>query len=99
MKKHSYINFRGLSSGRRFRYDEAMTKRQVVVAVLQGGKPLCVPWSFRFTKEAGQALARHHILELGSDIGFAPAHAVESDVTLANMPAFIDAARNQAGFI
>jgi len=59
-----------------------VTKREVVRVVLAGRRPPYVPWSFRFTKEAREALARHfaplevetaagnHILELGSDIGF-----------------------------
>jgi len=41
------------------------------------------------------------LLELGRDGGyiFSPAHAVEGDVPLENMLAFIDEARNQEGFI
>jgi uroporphyrinogen decarboxylase len=40
------------------------------------------------------------LLELGREGGyiFAPAHAVEGDVPLANMLAFIEAAQEQAGF-
>ncbi len=59
-----------------------MTKREVVTEVLHGRRPPYVPWSFRFTAEARDALRAHyaaddiasavgnHILELGSDIGF-----------------------------
>ncbi|HUX22427.1 MAG TPA: uroporphyrinogen-III decarboxylase-like protein, partial [Spirochaetia bacterium] len=59
-----------------------MTKREVVEAVLDGGKPPYVPWSFGFTKEAKARLQEHygvddleevlgnHLLKLGSDIGF-----------------------------
>lgn len=59
-----------------------MTKRQVVKAALSGEAPPYVPWSFRFTKEAREALEAHygasdpaapvgnHIVELGNDIGF-----------------------------
>ncbi len=59
-----------------------MKKRQVVKTVLQHKQPPYVPWSFKFTLEARQALVDHyksddihgildnHILELGSDIGF-----------------------------
>jgi uroporphyrinogen decarboxylase len=59
-----------------------LTKRQVVILVLEGKEPPYVPWSFRFTKEAKDALIEHygtndiatavdnHIIELGSDIGF-----------------------------
>ncbi len=59
-----------------------MTKRDIVKTALGGKKPLYVPWSFRFTKEAMDALIAHygtsdiqsavdnHIIELGSDIGF-----------------------------
>jgi uroporphyrinogen decarboxylase len=58
-----------------------MTKRDVVRSVLEGRRPPYVPWSFDFTKEAGEALASHlgtkdldtavgnHILRLGRDIG------------------------------
>jgi len=58
-----------------------MTKRKVVRLALEGKRPPYVPWSFRFTKEAGDALASHyapvdietavdnHIVQLGSDIG------------------------------
>lgn len=59
-----------------------MTKREVVHTVLRHERPPYVPWSFRFTQEARDALARHfgvpdpesmldnHFVELGSDIGF-----------------------------
>jgi len=59
-----------------------MTKREVVKAALDGGPVPYTPWSLRFTREAGDALAGHlgtkdlhsavdnHIIELGSDIGF-----------------------------
>lgn len=59
-----------------------MNKREVVQAVLNHELPPYVPWSFRFTKEARDTLARHfgvadaddlldnHFVELGSDIGF-----------------------------
>jgi uroporphyrinogen decarboxylase len=59
-----------------------VTKREVVTAVLSGRRPPYVPWSFRFTTEAREALESryagddidsavgNHILELGSDIGF-----------------------------
>jgi len=59
-----------------------MTKRRIVRLALDGERPPYVPWSFRFTKEAKDALIAHygkddiqsavdnHIIELGSDIGF-----------------------------
>ena len=59
-----------------------MTKRDIVKTALEGKNPPYVPWSFRFTKEAKDALISHygiddiqssvdnHIIELGSDIGF-----------------------------
>ncbi|MBE0409041.1 MAG: uroporphyrinogen-III decarboxylase-like protein [Anaerolineales bacterium] len=59
-----------------------MTKREVVLAVLSGGRPAYVPWSCGFTLEARQKLQEHfngvdvetalqnHLLKLGSDIGF-----------------------------
>ncbi|HUH97222.1 MAG TPA: uroporphyrinogen decarboxylase family protein [Anaerolineales bacterium] len=59
-----------------------MTKRDVIHAVLQGGKPPYVPWSCGFTREAREKLQAHygsldcedalqnHLLKLGSDIGF-----------------------------
>jgi uroporphyrinogen decarboxylase len=59
-----------------------MDKREVVRMTLEGQKPPYTPWSFRFTVEAQEKLARHfgssdltravgnHIVELGSDIGF-----------------------------
>jgi uroporphyrinogen decarboxylase len=59
-----------------------MTKRQVIKAVLDGQKPPYVPWSFSFTQEAHERLARHygtdrlepilhnHFLGLGNGIGF-----------------------------
>lgn len=58
-----------------------MTKREVVMAALDGGPVSYTPWSLRFTAEARDALAAHygtedvhapvdnHIVELGSDIG------------------------------
>jgi len=58
------------------------SKRDVVKMVLQGDQPPYVPWSFKFTQEAGDLLAAHygrddldivldnHIVRLGSDIGF-----------------------------
>lgn len=59
-----------------------MTKREIIKAVLDGQKPPYVPWSFSFTLEAREKLARHfgtndlepilqnHFLGLGNDIGF-----------------------------
>ena len=59
-----------------------MDKRNVVKTVLEGKRPPYVPWSFKFTLEAGLLLRNHygtddleaavhnHILRLGSDIGF-----------------------------
>jgi uroporphyrinogen decarboxylase len=59
-----------------------MTKREVVRRTLEGRCPPYVPWSFRFGKEAKNALTAHYgtadieaavgnpIVELGSDIGF-----------------------------
>ncbi len=58
-----------------------MQKREVVKAVLDGGKPPYVPWSFGFTLEALDKLKNHygesldyvlqsHFLKLGNDIGF-----------------------------
>jgi len=60
----------------------ALTKREIIRAVLEGRKPPYVPWSCGFTKEAREKLQVHyadveledvldnHILKLGSDIGF-----------------------------
>ncbi len=59
----------------------AMTKREVVRIVLEGGTPPYVPWSCGFTQPALQKLQAHfggglevglqnHIVKLGSDIGF-----------------------------
>ncbi len=47
------------------------------------------------------AAESHRLLERGLDGGyiFSPAHAVEGDVPLDNLLAFIDAARSQPGFI
>lgn len=44
--------------------------------------------------------ATRHLLEMGSDGGyiFAPAHAVEGDVPVENMVAFIDAVKSQIGY-
>jgi len=59
-----------------------MTKREVIRAVLNGEKPPYVPWSYKFTVEAEDALKEHlgcddlektvdnHIVRVGSDIGF-----------------------------
>ena len=61
-----------------------LTKREVVKMALDHKRPPYVPWSFRFTREAEEALAHHfglngddleerldnHLLELGSAIGF-----------------------------
>ncbi|MCX6907287.1 MAG: uroporphyrinogen-III decarboxylase-like protein [Verrucomicrobia bacterium] len=59
-----------------------MTKREVIRLVLEGKRPLYVPWSMGFTKEAKEKLQLHygcedietplqnHLLKLGSDIGF-----------------------------
>lgn len=59
-----------------------MTEREVVTAVLEGKKPPYVPWSYKFTVEAEEALAGYlgkddleaavgnHILRVGNDIGF-----------------------------
>jgi uroporphyrinogen decarboxylase len=59
-----------------------MTKREVVMQVLEGNRPPYVPWSFGFTQEAKAKLQQHfgqadlepllhnHLLRLGSDIGF-----------------------------
>ncbi len=59
-----------------------MIKREVVRSVLDGRVPPYVPWSFGFTREAGDKLREHfgaadlehvldnHLLQLGSDIGF-----------------------------
>jgi uroporphyrinogen decarboxylase len=59
-----------------------MTKRDVVRMVYEGRKPPYVPWSFSFTAEAREKLARHygsldrvpifhnHLLPLGDAIGF-----------------------------
>jgi uroporphyrinogen decarboxylase len=59
-----------------------MTKRQVIKAVFNGQKPPYVPWSFSFTQEAQECLARHygsndfgtllhdHFLHLGNGIGY-----------------------------
>ena len=59
-----------------------MTKREVIKKVLDGKKPLYVPWSFKFTQEPKEQLQAYygvedldpilgnHILQLGNDIGF-----------------------------
>ena len=59
-----------------------MNRRGVVKLVLEGQRPPYVPWSFSFTLEARETLARHyggadlqdvlgnHLLCLGRDIGF-----------------------------
>jgi len=59
-----------------------MQKREIIKAILEGGKPPYVPWSLGFTKEAKEKLHQHyqtqdletvlenHLLKLGSDIGF-----------------------------
>jgi uroporphyrinogen decarboxylase len=59
-----------------------MTKREVIRMVLDGKKPPYVPWSYSFTKEAGERLAAHlgtddlqgvlhnHLLSLGNTYGF-----------------------------
>src|SRR3989339_618520 len=59
-----------------------MTKRDVLRMVFDGKRPPYVPWSFAFTYEAGERLAKHygaenldtvvhnHLLGLGSGIGF-----------------------------
>ncbi|MFZ9034312.1 MAG: uroporphyrinogen decarboxylase family protein [Anaerohalosphaeraceae bacterium] len=59
-----------------------MDKREVVRMTLEGQTPPYTPWSYGFTVEAKEKLARHfgstdwvhevgnHILNLGSDIGF-----------------------------
>jgi uroporphyrinogen decarboxylase len=59
-----------------------MTKREVILTVLEGRVPPYVPWSCGFTKEARTKLQAHypgidlevalqnHLLKLGSDIGF-----------------------------
>jgi len=43
----------------------------------------------------------NHLLELGSDGGyiFAPAHAVQGDVPIENMVAFIEGVRKQPGYL
>lgn len=59
-----------------------MTKREVVIQVLNHKQPPYVPWHFGFTVEAKQKLLYHsgsydiiditdnHILQLGDDIGY-----------------------------
>ena len=59
-----------------------MTKREVVLNVLEHKRPPYVPWHFGFTVEAKQKLLDHfgsddimditdnHILQLGADIGY-----------------------------
>ncbi len=59
-----------------------MTQREVIKTVPDGGKPPYVPWSFKFTVEAEDALKKYlgcedseevvgnHILRVGNDIGF-----------------------------
>jgi len=59
-----------------------MTPREVVQTVLSGGKPPYVPWSYKFTQEAEEALINHlgckdlekavgnHLVRVGNDIGF-----------------------------
>jgi uroporphyrinogen decarboxylase len=59
-----------------------VTQREVIKTVLNGGKPPYVPWSYKFTVEAEEALQAHlgcvdcesavgnHFLRVGNDIGF-----------------------------
>lgn len=59
-----------------------MTPRDVVRTVLSGENPPYVPWSYKFTQEAAEALTTHlgcadlekavgnHIVRVGNDIGF-----------------------------
>jgi uroporphyrinogen decarboxylase len=60
---------------------QAMTRREVMRTVLEGGKPPYVPWSFGFTQEAHQKLVqrgtddiadvlRGHICGMGGAVGF-----------------------------
>jgi len=61
---------------------QAITKREVIRAVLDGKKPPYVPWSISYTYEAAEKLRNYygtddierplenHILGLGNDIGF-----------------------------
>ena len=37
-----------------------MTKREVIIDVLEGRKPAYVPWEFGFTQEAAQKLTAHY---------------------------------------
>ena len=58
-----------------------MKKREIIKSVLDGNKPLYVPWSFKFTKEPHMELCKYygtddldlilhnHLLNLGNDIG------------------------------
>lgn len=60
----------------------AMTKREIIKRVLEGGKPPYVPWSYGFTHEAAELLKRHygtkdiagavdnHLIWMGNEIGF-----------------------------
>ncbi len=87
-----------------------MTKREVIRAVLGGGSPPYVPWSFSFTMEAGAKLQDHysttdldrvlhnHLVDLGDPVGFLK-DVGEGDVSLESMLAFIEVAHGQEGFV
>lgn len=71
-----------------------MTKREVIRCVLDGKRP-----PYGTAKDVKKETKR--LLELGREGGYilAPAHAVEGDVPLGNMLAFIDTVQEQPEFL
>jgi uroporphyrinogen decarboxylase-like protein len=85
-----------------------MTKREIVKAAYEFNNPPYVPWEMGFTQDAAQKLKQYygcedltaeteHLIDMGRNGGyiFAPAHAVEGDVPVENMVAFINTVQAQ----